>query len=90
MYIPFAKHLPRTTPAVCKASMASILNPPVEGDASFALFSQDLLFFFELQNHLTRLMQQERSEILANLSRKACANKHRGITETWMRRRQSL
>ncbi|CAE7566774.1 gpt [Symbiodinium pilosum] len=36
-----------------QASMASILNPPVEGDASFALFSE------------------ERSEILANLSRKA-------------------
>ncbi|CAE7548700.1 gpt [Symbiodinium natans] len=36
-----------------QGAMASILNPPVEGDASFPLFSQ------------------ERSEILANLSRKA-------------------
>jgi len=36
-----------------QGAMASILNPPVEGDASFALFSQ------------------ERSEILASLSKKA-------------------
>ena len=32
---------PRQSDAFDEGAMASILNPPVEGDASFALFSQE-------------------------------------------------